>query len=237
VAWRNGWPADQAQFTPTYFATSGHAFADLAVEDDRLVAGSDDLVRQMRRLCGATEIHTREYDAFLLVGLSIHPILLQQLYSRHRLREHATHETQVISRAALDAAVTDAFRRSIAFRTIEMLRSVTQAPIAFAPEPLLSTNVLEHEDAGRFWKGKQAGLLAEVYADRVAHFADELNIIAVFQPPDTIIPPGFTNPAFSNGVTIWSDRVKNEREHRHMNAAFGTRMLECALPKLLEELN
>jgi hypothetical protein len=60
--------------------------------------------------------------------------------------------------------------------------------------------------------------------------------MSVFQPADTILEPGFTDPKYTDQMKIWTDRVNRDLEYRHMNAAFGKRMLECALPLLSEHL-
>jgi hypothetical protein len=240
AAIRNGWKDGEphtAPFKASFFATRNGAFSDLVVDGDRLVAGSEDLAEQMRNFCGGrTEIRVRDYSAFLLVALQVHIGYVHGIYAHHRLAGHATPNTQLISRAALRAAIRDRFRKSAALRTVRKIRQISpSAPIAFIPEPLLSQNVLKHKGLGTFWRGEQAEELAKIYWEAVTQFAAELDIFPIFQPPETIAPPAFTNVKYSQGVVIWVEAEKSY-DHRHMNAAFGERMLECALPKLLAHL-
>jgi len=240
VAIRNGWRDGDpftAPFKSTFFPAEDTAFSDLVVDGDRLVAGSEGLADQMRKLCGATEIRVRDYSAFVVVALSVQIGHLHNLYSRHRLVEHATPDTHIISRPALRAAIRDQFRKSAAARTVQKIRQIApSAPIAFIPEPLLSQNVTEHKVLGPFWRGQHVETLANVYKEAVSQMADELDVIGVYQPDETIMAPGFTDKKYSEGVTLWKRNRVRDYDHRHMNAAFGRLMLECALPRLQERV-
>jgi hypothetical protein len=139
---------------------------------------------------------------------------------------HADARHQVISRAALDAAI---YEDSVA-RLIGNLRGLTEAPIHLIPEPLPSEKIIKTDE---IWSGEYMPSLYEIYIEQLKQLVLAHRAELISQDADTIVHGAFTAARYSIGaVGLYGKDYDRKEDFRHMNAQFGAELINKSLTML-----
>jgi len=159
---------------------------------------------------------------------------LERLAEGHRLPAHAEEGHQIISRAALQAAISGIIDDSAAVRTIVKLSSRGPKPIFLIPEPLPSENIVT---TGPLWAGSYMSTLHDIYTERLRAMADDKGVGLACQGADTITKGAFTRACYSIGATqLNRGGAYGDDELLHMNSEFVAKILCEMLPRFLARL-
>lgn len=244
VAFANGWKAAAERHPDvsiTFFAAPGAKMADLQPRDGALVA-SDPLVRQTLGWVsgGRRKIVAARYDEFWLIGLRFGVETILPAYAAAWAESHAPDPSRApVSEAAFGAAATALLRASPAVALHERLRSLTAAPIRLFPQPNPSIVALAADDArtAPFRLAARQGdedTLWRQYLRARERLVADASLDVCDQPDDTRERAIFTTAALSQGsvrLTQGLDRKHEVGEAIHMNASYGTLMLDRFLPE------
>lgn len=158
------------QFAPTFFGSAGNQNFTLEPSGTRLIPGLDSVVRNYRNWTGGDgSIETKDFDMFLLVGLTW----------------RIPRAPIGTSSQMLDAIVAEQFKTTMCFTYARALRQLTDAPIYAMPHPLRTP---------RF---SNANLVTyKAIFDRFVEVAKDLNMTLLRQPKRTRIKDMSTKPHF-----------------------------------------
>lgn len=198
-----------------YFADRGDRLDGLVAKGDRLVPSNPRLKQVIAHTSGGlTEIVPADYDAILVFGLGLDPVMLPDSYSMAVLRQ----------------TVVDRARSSLNYRLVERLRAVTRLPIYVGACPLLAMRRTSPIVDRSIYPLNRTTLAEDVFSPLDATF--------VSQPDRTICRGFFTRSRYSEGsmrldvADSISGQSHPSTERRHMNADYGAEMWAVLLAHL-----
>jgi hypothetical protein len=237
VPLRDGWTLNSplhARFSPT-FILAGADRLKFRIEARQLQA--EDIVAEEVKRCsaGLDFIEPARFDCFLIVGLFFNLRVLVELYAAHRLKQHATDQHQIVSEEQLEEMAFRMLRNSRALEIYRQLRSLVSLPCLVVPDWLVSPSVkVDHKNA-HFWAGGFVPMLYELYLKHLWRISEEEGIQFVQQPPELTVDRCFTPAHYAKDSVSLRGTHHRETEPFHMNAAFGSKMLDVALAKLADK--
>ncbi len=197
----------------TFVASRGSnpgGVGDLLLEGRHLVPGSAGLRTAMLATAGSDRIDTAAFDGFILCGIGF---VLKPLDAR-------------LSSAVRRIATKTVFEKSICMKLLHLLKPVSTVPVRVIAHPLLSARSLTFaDDTGLCPYPAVAGTAENIVADHGGMF--------LAQPADTLEGNFHTKAEFASG-SIRLDIGKGTQPHpegevKHMNRAFGRKVIAAAL--------
>ncbi len=192
---------------------------------------------------GQEEIRVRDFDAFLLVGMQLTSSILWRIYISHRMEQPVRATDHILSEDCLRQALYDFLQSSAALRIAASIRSISDVPLILLPSPLPSARIARSD--GSKGNGKRWALLADawnrgdirkdllrIYNDGLRQIGEAAGFPIVVQPAATI-DREFTAERFAVGslrLPGECSRPHDDSDVTHMNAAYGTLILQHVLP-------
>lgn len=217
-ALKSAWDAMQSERSDVelhFFAMRGQHMRFARVNGDRLeIPNPDDLLRTYPETVG-NSVEIRRYDAFILHGLGLHPLLPER--------------TEGVSRACYDCVISDSITNTANWSILSELRRVTKAPVAVGTSPLTAAVEVRSRNVHPI-VDQDAALLEARLA--------EMNAVLVRQPNSTIVNGTKTDPIYNEGALgIAPDATKVDFENllsdrKYMNSKYGRVMLQLYLDRL-----
>ena len=188
-----------------FFFSPSLTLNKLVRRDHHLVAEDTDLVRKMKLVgCDQTDLDTRDYDVFLVMGLQL-------------IVEPAD---PFISDAVMWAAVRSQVHRTANWKlTANKLRRATDRPVFIGHQPMPA-----HTSESFREKHPRVAPYGQTMARYAAHYA-EIDCHMLPQPSDTLSEAGgalVTPQRFTLGSRLLlKDRPHEATDIDHMNAEYG----------------
>jgi len=213
---KNGWKSIQDSFPNdqlTFFASPNRGLARLKADLDKktLYTNNDEINEFLSYTSGGQEvIDVQEYDAFLVYGLFL---ILPRLDVR-------------VSSGIKKATISDTVQDSINYRIVADLCNLTNVPVFYSAEPLLSDSILGDEAGNPESIADYSSL-----CDWVAEHYNHSNALQIQQLPHTIGERLTTHKKYSIGSEkLTKDSVKHTPDDvRHMNGVYGEEYLKVFL--------
>ena len=198
----------------------------LELDGDCLVPTSDIVATSFAMSSkGPDKIHLDQYDAFLLTGMGLGPLIVSQIYKRHRLAKHARKE-QLISPACLRESAKMCVDSSPAFRIAKLIRTRSSAPIVLMPAPSPVRSVVTDPKWRAIWGERDIRrLMLDTYLAAVDEKPPGPDIVVMRQPAHTLVD-AFTKALYSMRAV---DPGKRSSDNYHMNGRFGLIVARAAL--------
>ncbi len=221
---------DHPEWNLDFFAAPGVALADTFVEDGILSTNNPELQKALIFTGGTDRIDLTRYHSFLIVGGSL-KISLPEITRDHLFFKTPRCKKQLVSKLFIKEILSHRFRRSVAFKLAERIRSEVSTPIYCMPHPYPDTRVVDHKKWDVFKIVKKAGYTKEWRAIFESACSEILSNLAepIFQNDSTIVDDVFTDVQFSVGTKRWRPDIEEDRpddENFHMNSLFGIQQLE-----------
>lgn len=217
---------------PTYFAAPAKRMEGLRpVGNSSRLKPKDEYLRKYISMTsgGLDELDLKDYDAFVLVGLTAKLQTAIRIFQKFQpLAHRVSDDVRLISEAAFMQALHDAFSITNAAQYLKML-SKTGRPLVFVPAPLPSESLMWTE--GHEWiataEGKEAlSWLKELSVQVWFEQAQKYDANLVLQPVDTIGVSGLTLDSFAEAAPKMQDGENfTEDNTSHMNAEFGGKIV------------
>jgi hypothetical protein len=210
----------------TFFASHARTLRTLYPKDGCLVSDQPDVRKWLAFTSGGQDsIRVADYDAFLIAGCGLGLPTLGMMYETHRLSKHATGGEQIISAAALEQAVAGLVRYSLATRVADLVRQLTDAPIAILPDPLPAPWIVQKHQP---WLADEdiRRTLTTLYREQVVQIPHP-----VLEQPASTVDGDFTKEEFSRGSLklLEYNRRHAQDEPYHMNADYGAAAMADAI--------
>lgn len=219
----------------TFFGSHAGTLRSLKLQDNCLVSDDPDVQKWLAFTSGGqTRIDPSLFDAVLVLGCGYGLGRAASVYRSHRLPAHRTSADQeLISEAALAAAVADILANTIGLRVMRLVkRAAPGKPVAFLPDPIPAKSIIRGDAP---WLAAHDTLAMFHGLFKSSRKAVAKMVHVVRQPLDTI-EQGFTAPQFTAGsVKMLPGFVQkhNADEPYHMNAQYGARILTQVLSTFL----
>lgn len=181
----------------------------------------------LRTSAGNDKIVLRDYDAFIVFGLTVKTQTALRIFKYFQPhKHHVLPEAQLISESAFKAAVRENFAKTNGARFLGYVRDQGR-PVLFAPSPLPSELILDKPDFGWIREHRDALLWVNKICREIWQtMADEYGAKLVLQPDHTIVG-GLTSGEYAKGAVRVTGGSFNEGDADHMNPAFGRIMLDA----------
>jgi hypothetical protein len=244
-----GWDAvapDYRDVEVSFFGAIATVFADVAVEDGKLVPKSDAAKQSFIRTSGGRDsaIFT-DYDLVILLALGFGLWNLLDLYDKYRWddQNNTEGEYELVSTGYLHEIAKARLTRSTAIRFRNDIRKsgACVPKVWIYPEPMPSQSVLTEAPAQ---KSDLSALRLEALR-RAVHWHDERSLGTAFaaarsflsaaedivleQPAHTITADVFTQREFSDGSIGLASLPSPRGDFVHMNGRFGELMVRQIL--------
>ena len=121
-------------FRPTFFGAPGNTMQGARLTGDTIFPPNEYTTHFRVMSGGLDRVRLEDYDAFLLVGLSLATEHACSAYKTHRLAQHARSGEFLISEACLEKAVDGSVTTSAAYYIARLIKSVRNAPILILPK-------------------------------------------------------------------------------------------------------
>lgn len=234
IAPKRAWDANpRPGFHTTFISAPGDDMKKLAVDDRVLrMSAPEDRMNMEVTSNGLNHVAVDDYDAFVLCGLTLRSLWATGIYMTHRLARHAGPEHQLLSRGALEAAITETLTRKSSFMTLANIRKLTDKPVIAVPEPLPTAKVLDSK-YGAPWGQLFTAELLKIFDDVTDALYARHDAAVVRQPLDTIENEVFTQGHFANGaIRMWKGHKFDDSNFLHMNDEYGRRILDVVFARL-----
>jgi hypothetical protein len=230
--------ADHPAFTLHFFGAEAASLWGLQREGTVLAPKNARLAGKLALTSGGAEsIETRDYDAFVLVGLFFGMASLAQLFAGRRPFGTDNPEADLMSRPFIRAAAPDVLAGSLAVVTAAKIIAArqglaTRAPILLIPTPLPS-EAAQRQELGVWRTAHTTELLWNTYAEACRSLSGKLPFELLDQPSETTLPPAYTRETYSAGsVRLSAQEAHPEDDILHMNGEYGALVLKAALDRL-----
>ncbi len=233
VALKAGWETmkdERPDWTLDFFAAQRALAQFLEVEDDRLVAMHERLRESYARSAGGKTAIEAGYDGYVVCGLGLSLHSVKAVYNRGRAPGHAPRDdVPQVTREAFLAAVAEEQRMSLAVRTLDLLRRISQAPAMLIANPLPSETA-----SALLWvnvkRNGDAQDLAEAFFEACALVAAARNAVFLQPPAETLADATSTRDEFSREA---ARMIPNQPDdHHHMNGRYGAILLRAVFARL-----
>lgn len=222
------------------FLSHGETLRKLNIQGETLVPTTSALKRTLSAFNerNATEIHVREYDAFLLIGLGfgiIGPGFISALASLRKcsivgFNDVESINKQYISRPFYKAMMQSRLTDSVGIMLASMIKSIAHdVEVHLIPSPLPSEEICKEQ---QFWNPLIAsgtwGYSVERYRDIAQKVVRSINCNVIFQPSITLTKDDFTLAKYSHKSSRLSVGLNIEHpleEYFHMNGLYGAEIL------------
>lgn len=213
----------------TFFGATGRKMGALRVQDGALVPGTEQLKASLKWTSGGQDRIRGGFDAYLVVGMGFSFPLAMRILRTHRppslFCPYA--DRQLISEECLRQATRGLLMQSIAVRTLRKLRTITDAPIVYVPNPYPTKLVLASPEAGYWGCVPVRQQVFRWYRETLEELGTTCRVME--QPESTIEDGMFTRELFSVGsvrLTQDLDERHPDDDYGHMNGEFGACVLE-----------
>lgn len=197
----------------------------------RLEATTEKVAEQFIRTSGGNPfVDLEPYDAIALCGLGMNLQSLFYILNTHQpLNPLFTPTTKnIISPAALQAAIQDAVNTSIAGWLLPQIRTISAKPIWLIPQPAPDASITQLSHKWPWLKDTQASILLQLLHDNlgvaIKNLSDKFDARILQQPQATLTEDGFSLSKYL--------QLGKQQDSAHMNADYGIivlRQLEQAL--------
>lgn len=224
--------------TPTFFGAPSDGVRHIRLQDGALVPKRKDIAEHFQRMGGADRIRLAEFDAFLLIGLSVSIKRILRFYKSHAWVGLKGVEGKVLVHPAFARDhLAERYSETILGHTARMIRQGSDRPILAMAEPHWAEWIRHGApDTPEYgWdRAILAGDGAEMAAMFAASVADSLAGHALFlpQPPHTVAEGITTAAAFNKDASRLITGEGGGTDAAHMNAGFGQAIWQ-AVPGLL----
>lgn len=236
AAWRAGLNAGFAperELRWDFFVAQGDLMRNTELRDTVIIPTAEETRRRVAAIVGPqTEIETRDYHCFVLVGLGISLVDAVEALRGFQLLgvETPAEDLRWLSRPCYMHLIKSLLRASTALHIAKLLRRVTDKPIFLVPQPYPSEAILRMGWWSRVAASGALGLAMACYRQAVEAIARELDCELLLQPESTLGRHSLTLESYAvDSVRLSADLAMKHpaEEPFHMNAAFGTVMLEA----------
>ncbi len=230
AALKRAWPSVEADFPDVrldFFAAAAHYITSLTVRDDALVPTTEALRKRITRTSGGLETIAGSYDCYLLCGLDLRLGKVAEMKKLRGMdaRPSSTDPGEDIPSEELGLGV----RATIAMRTLQMLRQITDAPVGIIPTPLPAS---DHPSRPTPHQG--ARRLQDVFLTACAKVALEVQAQFIPQPSETLSDTGLSTRAEYARSPERLFFQQDVDDYSHMNAEYGAIVLRNALNIVLD---
>lgn len=225
AAFKTGWPQIEAEFPDfelTFFGATRSLLRSLAQQRGALRTNDQKLRGYLTWTSGGLDHIPLDYSAYIVVGCELSFPHMAHILAKHRLPECYDPATdhQLISVAALEAAMRSIYDRSSALWLVQQLRAATIASTVIAPCPFVTTN---HKEKNDYWV--ETGTIKRIFSYYRGLLADlgRYGVVAD-QPASTLEGHIFTKPQYATGSAKIKPGFEGTRrvdDDHHMNASFG----------------
>lgn len=238
AAYKLGWDALVAAgdplsraLAPVFFGAPRDGIRHLRAEGDRLVAGRKDLAESLARTSGGRdEIVPAEFDAVLLIGLSVSIKRVLRLYKTHLWHGLAEDpaRSRLPRRFVLDF-LSERYGDTVLADTGRKLRQVTALPILVVAEPFWAVSARDSRDdkpdygwdrAIARGDAPQLGAIFDQAIGQMVHGWARF----VPQAPETVADGILTRASFNKEASRLISGEGGGSDAAHMNGAFGAAM-------------
>jgi hypothetical protein len=213
--------------TPVFFGSMRDSLQFLKVEGTRLVPTLDRVRDSFKMTAnGLEEIDTADYDAFVLVGLSISMKRIHRFYGAYRFHGQTMPEkTLAIRRELAVEALASQYARMRLVALSKTLRELTDRPIYAFAEPFWGEAVMSTRP-GKGWRVVETAgdseSLYQLFIDSVTRAASP-HVTFIPQPQATIAHGIMSADIYNQRDASRSKEAApdDEPDFAHMNAEFG----------------
>ncbi|OWU81353.1 hypothetical protein [Phaeobacter sp. 22II1-1F12B] len=219
----------------TFFAQPGRGPEGIQLRDAEIHAVGPDLCCVLRRLDMPDKLKLRDYDGFVLVGMTATVFAIMGMVADHRVFGWPGANTRVeapyISEAAILASLTAKIREVLSFDIVSKIRAVCDAPVVIAPQPYPSEAVLKK--SSRFSALK--AISEQGIGDKVAALLDQAHrevfeavegVTILPQPAKTIRHGFVTDETYMRGAGRLNAKSKQPaNDILHANGKYGAMIL------------
>lgn len=243
-----GWDAVAVEF-PGYdiefFGLRGvtwDTFSEYVKAEDNSLVPTDDAKRRDFEWTsrGKTEIDGRRYSAFVMFGLGARPNdVVRAICGKHRLADHATPDSLLISRICLAAAIEGYLRSDNSLAPMRAIRSISDAPIVQQSPPVptlrIADNPIYKDDP--LSSRQIVSTVKTIYDEKAAKVAASEGYIYLKQPDSTLADSGFTKHKFITGGLSFAGGAKRDSVNMaHGNQRYGILIVRQVLRQLSQIL-
>lgn len=166
TAFKFGWPLISPEYPGirlTFFGAIKGRLRHLKIDDNRLVATHRMAAQSIAVTSGGLEAIPGNMAGYILVGMGYGLDFLMSVVRKHRtFKYYVEGKSHLISETFEHEAMESVWRDSLAFNIISKVKSITSAPVVFAPCPYLTSEVLTDKAFSGYWDNE--AMREEVYA-------------------------------------------------------------------------
>lgn len=239
AAFKLGWDVLKTEYPDlmlTFYGSPATSMRFFRAEEGALVPTNDLLRTNLLWTSGGQDRIAGDMDAYILVGMGFSFVHCMTLFGTHRPPGHfdpADENQQLISEKFFYAAMDRTLSNSNALMIVDMLRSISSAPLLYAPNPFGTREVLESSKNRQFQDYKLCERVFDFYTNALGSMFPDALVFS--QPTGTIVDRMFTREEFSRGsIKLKKGMISSHREDDffHMNTNFGM----CSLREMLKYL-
>ena len=246
-AWRQDRLGARPEVSQVYFGMGGGYDWDLAFQDGVLLPKDEESKTAFQQTSrGRSSIVIGEYDAFVIYGVGFQVRALLTLFLEQDSPDNGKSGPtgQLLSRDAVTTALRNRPGVAASLKLLDLVRSVSQAPVIVCPQPFRSQRVLARSLLDQHPRLSQPEFLAGVEQEfRAASESLCLEHGGEFlaQDESTWSLPCFTREEFVLGATTWRQEVAERTptptrpgKGKHTNGSYGAIVLRNILRRLDE---
>lgn len=212
------------------------------IGDGRLMSADPRVRERFRMTSGREYIDVGAYDVFAFVGVGLEFRQYQSRFHKQVLFQHAKLRPRhnLVSAAAHEQAIRDTFATRPAVHMATAIRSYADKPIVLVHSPCPAETIVGQKTFEVIAKDKSDPFLRalyELYLNNAQLMTESRGWSYLPQPPETLFGPGLTLEAYSQnsrdvGWTADTKGPPTRGDDWHMNAAYGTLVLDALLAKV-----
>ncbi len=216
------------KWRPVFFAAPANRMRRIRLTGGRLVARDAGVARWMDRTSGGVrEVVLRDYDAFVICGLSLRALDGLRMFCDHQpVGRRVSDDVALVSEAAFRAAVRDRIQASAGARLMQLLKD--RKPVLIVPAPMPSVRIAELPEFD--WINRPGGAeavrwISGIVLEEIRALADERGFRFMPQPPETLDERGLTRLEYAEDAVRFTGSAYSEDDISHMNTAYGALIL------------